>query len=135
MKKGMSFLLYFIFVYSGIALAGNDPMKGPWEYPDKEALCQQHTKDSQNLGTIFVRLFRRYVSPIDGSDCPMYPSCSQYGLECLEKHGSPVGWTMIWDRLYRCGRDEMRLSPWIILDGELKCYDPVKHNDFWWSQK
>ncbi len=135
MKKGMTFLLCFIFVYSGIALADNDPMKGPWEYRDKEDVRRQDTKDSRNPGTVFVKLYRKYVSPIDGSDCPMYPSCSRYGMECLEKHGFFIGWTMIWDRLYRCGRDELKLSPWIILNGEPKCYDPVKHNNFWWSQK
>lgn len=62
----------------------------------------------------------------------MYPSCSQYSMACLEKHGFFMGWMMAWDRLYRCGRDELRLSSQIIVDGKYKCYDPVENNDFWW---
>ena len=63
----------------------------------------------------------------------MYPSCSQYSMACFEKHGFLMGWMMTWDRLYRCGRDELRLSPQMIVDGKYKCYDPVENNDFWWS--
>jgi len=39
---------------------------------------------------------------------------------------------MTFDRLMRCGRDELYLSPKIIVDGKSKCYDPVKNNDFLW---
>jgi hypothetical protein len=53
-------------------------------------------------------------------------------MACLEKHGFFMGWMMAWDRLYRCGRDELRLSSQIIVDGKYKCYDPVENNDFWW---
>jgi hypothetical protein len=63
----------------------------------------------------------------------MYPSCSEYGLQCFKKHGFVMGWTMVWDRLYRCGRDELRLCPTIVVNGEAKCYDPVFENDFWWN--
>jgi len=42
---------------------------------------------------------------------------------------------MTFDRLMRCGRDELYLSPEIIVDGKSKCYDPVKNNDFWWYRK
>ncbi len=62
----------------------------------------------------------------------MYPSCSQYSVECFEKHGFFIGWMLTCDRLYRCGRDELRLSPRIIINGQKKSYDPVENNDFWW---
>jgi len=41
----------------------------------------------------------------------------------------------MFDRLMRCGRDKLYLSPEIIVDGKSKCYDPVKNNDFWWYRK
>lgn len=62
----------------------------------------------------------------------MYPSCSQYSIESFEKHGFFIGWMMTCDRLYRCGRDELRLSPRIIINEQKKTYDPVENNDFWW---
>jgi putative component of membrane protein insertase Oxa1/YidC/SpoIIIJ protein YidD len=81
-----------------------------------------------------------YQGPLDGfsavrrGTCPMYPSCSQYCLEAARKHGPLIGWIMGCDRLMRCGRNELDLSPWIrTADGEWKCYDPVEHNDFWWD--
>jgi hypothetical protein len=39
---------------------------------------------------------------------------------------------MTFDRLLRCGRDELRLSPAIVVNDELLCYDPLENNDFWW---
>jgi hypothetical protein len=63
----------------------------------------------------------------------MHPSCSEYGMECFTKHGWLKGWVMTWDRLLRCGRDELRNAPRIVTkEGEYKYYDPVAGNDFWW---
>jgi putative membrane protein insertion efficiency factor len=78
-----------------------------------------------------VDLFRRHISPIDGDRCPMVPSCSQYSLEALNKHGLVMGWIMTCDRLLRCGRDELAIAPRIIVDGGWRCYDSVEDNDFW----
>ncbi len=41
---------------------------------------------------------------------------------------------MTHDRLMRCGRDELKLSPSAIVDGKWKCIDPVGNNDFWWYE-
>jgi putative component of membrane protein insertase Oxa1/YidC/SpoIIIJ protein YidD len=65
----------------------------------------------------------------------MYPTCSQYSLLSFKKHGLFIGWMMTCDRLFRCGRDEVGLSPWITVNGEIRCYDPVENNDFWWSDE
>jgi len=76
-----------------------------------------------------------HLSAVRGSECPMYPSCSEYSKECIQKHGLLIGWIMTCDRLMRCGRDEMRLSPRILVNGKWKYYDPVEKNDFWWHKK
>lgn len=65
----------------------------------------------------------------------MHPSCSAYAGEALEKHGLFMGWIMACDRLVRCGRDETKRSPAIILDSQEYIYDPVDANDFWWFEK
>lgn len=72
-----------------------------------------------------------HLDAVRMGECPMYPSCSQYGLESIQKHGALMGWIMTMDRLMRCGRDEIRLSPPVIVDGRLKSYDPLEKNDFW----
>lgn len=78
-----------------------------------------------------VDFFRRYLSPIDGDRCPMYPTCSRYSLDAVHKHGPIMGWIMTCDRLLRCGRDELSMAPRIVTDDGLRCYDPVENNDFW----
>ena len=73
-----------------------------------------------------------HLSAVKKAECPMYPSCSAYSIQCFEKHGLFVGWIMTHDRLMRCGRDELKLSPTAIVNGKWKCIDPVGNNDFWW---
>lgn len=75
-----------------------------------------------------------HLSAVKHSECPMYPSCSEYGKESVEKHGFFVGWMMTCDRLMRCGRDETELSPRIMVDGELKYYDPLQANEILWDE-
>lgn len=62
--------------------------------------------------------------------CPMHPSCSEYASEALSVFGFPRGLIMMFDRLIRCGGDEVRLSPAIYVNGSLKCYDPVIYTKF-----
>ena len=76
-----------------------------------------------------------HLSAVRRGECPMYPSCSEYSKKCIEKHGLIIGWMMICDRLVRCGRDETKLSPRILVNGKWKYYDPVEKNDFWWNKE
>jgi hypothetical protein len=55
-------------------------------------------------------------------------------MEAFKKHGAFLGWVMCSDRLMRCGRDETKLSPPVLINGEKLSFDPVNNNDFWWHQ-
>lgn len=77
------------------------------------------------------KLYRDYISSADGDRCPMYPTCSQYCMDAIKKHGPLTGWIMCSDRLMRCGRDETHLSAPVWINGEKHTYDPVSNNDFW----
>ncbi|OQX62127.1 MAG: hypothetical protein B5M56_07415 [Desulfococcus sp. 4484_241] len=81
-----------------------------------------------------VNLFKKYISPLDGERCSMFPTCSTYSIQAFKKHGLFWGWIMTCDRLLRCGRDEWDNAPHVIVDGRLRCYDPVENNDFWWTK-
>jgi hypothetical protein len=72
-----------------------------------------------------------HLSAVRGGECPMFPSCSAYAKAALTKHGFFAGWMMASDRLMRCGRDEIRLSPKIFVDGKWKTYDPLENNVPW----
>jgi len=88
---------------------------------------------SQSSASFFVRFYQRFISVFDGDKCPMYPSCSQYSLQCIKKHGFWIGWIMTCDRLLH-EPDEMNLSPIIIIRGKTLAYDPVHENDQWWHK-
>jgi uncharacterized protein len=83
----------------------------------------------------FYRGPLNHLAAVKQGECPMNPSCSEYSVQCLQKHGFFMGWMMTCDRLMRCGRDELRLSPQIVINGKPKCHDPVENNDFWWHER
>ncbi|WP_424193223.1 membrane protein insertion efficiency factor YidD [Ampullimonas aquatilis] len=49
-----------------------------------------------------IRLYQLFLSPLLGSRCRFEPSCSQYMLVAIDRHGSSAGLTMGLRRLCRC---------------------------------
>jgi len=49
-----------------------------------------------------LRLYRYGVSPLLGSNCRFYPSCSAYAYEAIEQHGVTRGCYLAARRLCRC---------------------------------
>lgn len=50
----------------------------------------------------FILFYRKYISPMKTTKCPYYPSCSQYGLEAVEKYGALRGGALAAFRILRC---------------------------------
>ena len=126
MKHAMA--VFFILMVACYAMADPLPPAG-MHRPAVEKPAGGHSGGPPDA----IRFFQRHISSIDGDRCPMYPSCSSYGLDAFEKHGLLMGWIMTCDRLLRCGRDELTLAPRVMIDSEIHCYDPVEQNDFWWT--
>ncbi len=49
-----------------------------------------------------IRLYRRYLSPLRPGKCRFIPTCSEYGLEAIEKYGAAKGSWLTFKRLLRC---------------------------------
>ncbi|MDO9423658.1 MAG: membrane protein insertion efficiency factor YidD [Methylobacter sp.] len=49
-----------------------------------------------------IRFYRYFISPLLGSRCRFYPSCSSYSLEALQLHGAIIGSYLTLKRLLRC---------------------------------
>ncbi|HTV92573.1 MAG TPA: membrane protein insertion efficiency factor YidD [Verrucomicrobiae bacterium] len=49
-----------------------------------------------------IRLYQWLVSPLLGPSCRFYPSCSQYAVEAIQKHGAVRGIALALARLMRC---------------------------------
>jgi putative component of membrane protein insertase Oxa1/YidC/SpoIIIJ protein YidD len=76
--------------------------------------------------------FQRVISRADGDRCPMYPSCSRYAATVFERYNPVTAWVLTCDRLLRCGHDETRSAPQVLVNGAPHAYDPVEANTFWW---
>lgn len=49
-----------------------------------------------------IRFYQKYLSPLKRTKCPYYPTCSQYGLEAVQKHGALKGSLLAIWRILRC---------------------------------
>jgi putative membrane protein insertion efficiency factor len=49
-----------------------------------------------------IKFYKYFVSPLLGSNCRFYPSCSSYSLEALQRHGAFIGSYLTLKRLLKC---------------------------------
>ena len=66
---------------------------------------------------LLVQIYRYTLSPLLGANCRYAPSCSEYAIEALQKHGAFHGTALAARRIARC-------HPW---GGS--GYDPVPDED------
>ena len=50
----------------------------------------------------FIHFYQKYLSPLKRTRCPYYPTCSNYALQALEKHGVVKGSILAVWRILRC---------------------------------
>ncbi len=50
----------------------------------------------------FIRIYRKYISPIKKPCCRFYPTCSQYAIEAISKYGALKGTGKAMCRIARC---------------------------------
>jgi hypothetical protein len=85
----------------------------------------------ENIAAAPVLFYQRFLGSSWRNRCPSYPSCSNYALLAIRKHGAFLGSVMTFDRLQH-EADEGRHAPAIIAGGIIKVYDPLENNDYWW---
>jgi putative membrane protein insertion efficiency factor len=56
----------------------------------------------QRLLALLIRGYQRLLSPLLPASCRFYPSCSQYALEAVNRHGALKGTWLAARRLARC---------------------------------
>lgn len=81
-----------------------------------------------------LTFYQKVISRADGDRDPMYPSCSHYAATVFKRYNPVTAWILTSDRLLRCGHDEVRTAPRIIVNGSARTYDPVEANTFWWPK-
>jgi putative membrane protein insertion efficiency factor len=54
------------------------------------------------LFLLLIRIYQLVISPLLGSNCRFTPTCSQYGVEAIKKHGPFKGGWLTLKRIGRC---------------------------------
>jgi putative membrane protein insertion efficiency factor len=49
-----------------------------------------------------IRFYQKGISPLTPASCRFHPSCSQYGLEAVQRYGAARGSWLTVRRLARC---------------------------------
>lgn len=53
-------------------------------------------------GVAAIRLYQRWISPYTPPSCRFYPSCSEYAVQAVQRHGLLRGGWLALQRLLRC---------------------------------
>ena len=74
-----------------------------------------------------IDFFRHYISPVDGARCSLYPTCSEYSAQAIEKRGLLMGVVMTFGRLMH-EFDEKRIKQPQFIKGSWRVPDPLHEN-------
>ena len=85
----------------------------------------------QDYCILWLKFYQKVLNKLITVHCPMEPSCSNYSLQAIKKHGPLKGVILTADRLIH-EADEQETAFRIIRDNRLRFLDPVENNDFWW---
>jgi hypothetical protein len=130
-------ILFFTLLWTQTSSAENPLLRGPRKVVRSNAEAPKPVDGKQGLleeiAAAPVLFYQRFLGPHWGWRCAYHPSCSNYSLLAIRKHGALVGSVMTFDRLQH-EADEARYSPLILTGGQIKVYDPLGNNDFWWHR-
>ncbi|HJB91763.1 MAG TPA: membrane protein insertion efficiency factor YidD [Candidatus Eisenbergiella merdigallinarum] len=56
----------------------------------------------KNILIAAIRFYRKYLSPLKRMRCPYIPTCSEYGLEAIQRYGAVRGGLLAVWRILRC---------------------------------
>lgn len=95
---------------------------------------QQPTSIAATPFLWLLAFYQKGIGPVTGGRCPMYPTCSQYSVQAIRKHGPVIGIAMTADRLIH-ELDEQRFVPLSKVGNRYRFLDPLENNDFWWYRE
>ena len=62
----------------------------------------QETSELKLAATGLIRLYQKFISSQDSPACTFVPSCSRFGMACIQEYGMVRGLLLTADRLLRC---------------------------------
>jgi uncharacterized protein len=77
-----------------------EEMSDPFTHPNRDT--RRHSLVARGLMSA-VTGYQRHISPLKGAQtCRFYPTCSQYALEAIGKHGATKGTFLAVRRVLKC---------------------------------
>ena len=77
----------------------------PMTRPKPKESIRFNPKDTSELkivATGLIRLYQKFISSQDGPTCNFRPTCSRFGMTCIQEYGVARGILLTADRLLRC---------------------------------
>lgn len=68
----------------------------------------QETSELKLAVTGLIRLYQKFISSQDSPTCSFSPSCSRFGMACIQEYGVLRGVLLTADRLLRCNGSQAR---------------------------
>lgn len=62
----------------------------------------QEASELKLAATGLIRLYQKFISSQDGPTCNFVPTCSHFGMACIQEYGVLRGVLLTADRLIRC---------------------------------
>ena len=83
----------------------------PITTPKKQEIIRfnpQETSELKLAATGLIRLYQKIISTQDGPTCNFVPTCSRFGMACIQEYGLMRGLLLTADRLLRCNGSQSR---------------------------
>lgn len=68
----------------------------------------RETSELKLTATGLIHLYQKFISNQDGPTCNFTPTCSRFGMACIQKYGVMRGIFLTADRLLRCNSSQSR---------------------------
>ena len=92
------------FLLLGICFLSNSQIFGCGLTFSEESILDKNQNEPSAAGD-YIGIYKKYLSNLRFGQCPMTPSCSNYGLQSFQKNNFIKGFLLTSDRLTRCGYD------------------------------
>ena len=98
--------------------------EAPWSEDDRHPVFEEASARPRHERAAWLEFYQTWISSFDGARCALYPTCSGYAAECLERHGWLWGFVLSAERLMH---EAQRAEPWRLMRvGDMWRYrDPV----------
>lgn len=106
-----------------------DTMNGPWDNGAPIRTRTNETRPEVLAAAAALRVFQRFISPVDGPRCRLYPTCSEFARQAVRRFGLPIGFMLTASRLMRDNASVERYYRRALIGGRVVLYDPPE--DHW----